>query len=193
MYSQPVYTATSRWLCISNSTSLYIVDQLSIERKRHHQLSIDQKPHHAQWNVKQKQTPFAFESQTEISLPEYCKVEIRQNVLTADITTHPFDWWYDGNIFKDVFSNVTELLESIQRIVWQRSNFGLSGLKHFKHSYEKVFYSVDAIWDKIMSLDFINWLDTLSIIVFACLALIFLCIVHTNGWHKKLYECFQGK
>ena len=143
-----------------------------------------------------KTDPICFESQTEISLPEYCKVVIRQNVLTTDInlfvdfTTHPFDWWYDGNIFKYVFSNVTELLESIQRIVWQCSNFGLSGLKHFKHSYEKVFYSVDAIWDKIMSLDFINWLDTLSIIVFACLALIFLCIVHTNGWHKKFYECF---
>jgi hypothetical protein len=126
-------------------------------------------------------------------------VEIRQNVLTADInlyddfTTHPFDWWYDGNIFKDVFSNVTELLESIQRIVWQRSNFGLSDLKPFKHSYEKVFYSVDCIWDKIMSLDFINWLDTLSIIVFACLALIIMCIAHTNGWYKKFYGSFQGK
>ena len=45
-----------------------------------------------------KTDPICFECQTEISLPEYCKVEVRQNVLTADInlyddfTTHPFDW-----------------------------------------------------------------------------------------------------
>jgi len=146
-----------------------------------------------------KTETICFDIQTEINFLEYCKVEIRQIVLTTDsnlyvdFTTHPFDWRYDGNIFKDVFSNDTELLESIQRIVWQRSNFGLSDLKHFKNSYERVFYSVDGIWDKIMSRDFINSLHTLSIIVFACLALIFLCIAHTNGWHKKFYGSFQGK
>ena len=92
-----------------------------------------------------KTETICFDIQTEINFLEYCKVEIRQIVLTTDsnlyvdFTTHPFDWRYDGNIFKDVFSNDTELLESIQRIVWQRSNFGLSDLKHFKNSYERVF------------------------------------------------------
>ena len=102
---------------------------------------------------KTKTETICFETHTEINLPEYCKVEIRQNVLTADInrfvdfTTHPFDWRYDGTIFKDVFSNDTELVESIQEIFWQRSNFGLSDPKHFKNSYEGVFYSFDGIWD----------------------------------------------
>ena len=85
-----------------------------------------------------KTETICFDIQTEINFLEYCKVEIRQIVLNTDsnlyvdFTTHPFDWSYDGDIFKDVFSNDTELLESIHRFVWQRSNFGLSDLKTSK-------------------------------------------------------------
>jgi len=42
------------------------------------------------------------------------------------------------NIFKDSFSNDTELLESNKRYVVQRSKFGLTDLKYLKHNYERV-------------------------------------------------------
>ena len=140
-----------------------------------------------------------FETQTEITLPEDCKVELRQNILTTDVNlyvdfvTQAYDWRFDGNIFKDDFSNDTELLESIQRIAIQRSKFGLTDLKYLKHNYERVLYSVDGIWDKIMSLDFISWFDSLFIMGVACLVLIFLYVAISNGWHKKLYQCLRGK
>jgi hypothetical protein len=103
-----------------------------------------------------------FETQTEITLPEDCKVELRQNVLTTDINlyvdfvTQPYDWRFESNIFNDLFPNDTELLETIQRIAVQRSKFGLTDLKYLKHNYERVLYSVDGIWDKIKNLDFIT-------------------------------------
>jgi len=88
--------------------------------------------------------------------------------------TQAYDWRFDGNIFKDSFSNDTELLESIQRIAVQRSKFGLTDLKYLKHNYERVLYSVDGIWDKITNLDFISWFDSLYIVGVARLMLIFL-------------------
>jgi hypothetical protein len=75
----------------------------------------------------------------------------------------------------------------------QQSKFGLTDLKYLKHNYERVLYSVDGIWDKIMSLDFISWFDSLYVVWIACLVLIFLYIAFTNGWHKKFYQCLQGK
>ncbi len=116
--------------------------------------------HSRMWKENRNQT---------ITLPEDCKVELRQNELTTDINlyvdfvTQAYDWRFDGNIFKDSFSNDTELLESIQRIAVQRSKFGLTDLKYFKHNYERVLYSVDGIWDKIMNLDFISWFDSPSV------------------------------
>ncbi len=121
-----------------------------------------------------------FETKTEITLPEDCKVELWQNVLTTDINlyvyfvTQAYDWKFDGNIFKESFSNDTELLESIQRIAVQRSKFGLTDLKYLKHNYERVLYSVDGIWDKITNLDFISWFDSLYVVEVARLMLIVL-------------------
>ncbi len=103
------------------------------------------------------------------TLPEVCKVELRQNELTTDINsyvdfvTQAYGWRFDGNIFKDSFLNDTELLVSIQRIAVQRSKFGLTDLKYLKHNYERVLYSVDCIWDKIMNLDFISWFESPSV------------------------------
>ncbi len=62
--------------------------------------------------------------------------------------------------FQKFFLTDTELIESVQRIAVQVSKFDLNDLKHSKHNYEKVLYSVDGIWDKIMSLDFISWFDS---------------------------------
>jgi len=117
-------------------------------------------------------------------------VELRQNILTTyiklyvDFVTQAYDWRFDGNIFNDAFSNDTELLESIQRIAIQRSKFGLTDFKYLKHNYERILYSVDGIWDKIMNLDFISWFDSLYVVGVACLVLISLYIAFLNGWHK---------
>ena len=107
--------------------------------------------------------------------------------------TQAYDWRFDGNIFKDAFSNDTELLESIQRIAVQRSKFGLTDPKYLKHNYERVLYSFDGIWDKIMNLDFICWFDSLYVVGIACLVLIFLYIAFTNAWHKNFTNVFKGK
>ncbi len=113
--------------------------------------------------------------------------------LYVNFITQAYDWRFDGNIFKDSFSNDTELLEPIQRIAVQPSKFGLTDLKYLKHNYERVLYSVNGMCDKIMNLDFISWFDCLYVVGIACLVLIFLYIAYMNGWHKKFYKCLQGK
>lgn len=114
------------------------------------------------------------EVQTEIRLPEDCKVQLKRHVLTTDVNVFfgfaikNYDWQFDGNIFDGLINNQEQLKEIFQTLLTSRTELRIKDLEGLKHYFEisQSYYS--ELWNMLKNLSFIPWFDGLTLTLLIC-------------------------
>jgi len=136
-----------------------------------------------------------FDKQTEISLPEDCRVNLKAHQLSTDLNIDMdyevtvFPWKFDGNIFDSVIKNRTELAEVIKALLVNKEDFGvkdLSSLKYY-HTYNED--QLSKVWGYLTSLNFFSLFGNASAIFVTVVVVVVFLIAYKNGWLKSCYNC----
>jgi len=140
-----------------------------------------------------------FWNQTEIEMPENCKVTLRSNILTTDVNVFVdykikvFEWPFMGNIFEGFVKDEKDLNLMIQELVATKSNFGLKDLSHLKHYYVQSSDQFAEIWEHLDVFGVFAWFSNLGIILAVCIVLLGFYYCYHCGCFRAISRCCRRR